>query len=361
MTEWICNALWNSVVFYSDDTIAPCCQYKSHYDISIFNDTDTFKTIQQEMLNGTIPDGCIACKKDEDDGLISYRQDVYGNDPEQRNAIKYIDIRNDNNCNLKCRICSPEYSSLWGKLLNIPSIKHSHIFDLIQPLLTNKLVDIYFTGGEPFLNPTHIKILEELDNKNILSNVRLRYNTNLTTLSLNNKNILEFWKKANAVLVNGSLEAIGEPLENIRSGTKWSKIDKNIKKIHWLEEEHIKLKIVSTIGALNVWFLEDLFKYCYAYNIDLHLQELYDPDFLTLNTLPIDIRKKAIYHLSSLYSKYPQFYALKTIINNIDMVNTEHLFTHLISHVLYLDKKNNERLFDLLPLEDYTKQYILYY
>jgi hypothetical protein len=27
----------------------------------------------------------------------------------------------------------------------------------------------------------------------------------------------------------------------------------------------------------------------------------------------------------------------------------------------YLDRKNNEKLFDLLPLKDYTNQYILYY
>lgn len=361
MPNWICNAPWNSIVFYSNDTIAPCCQYKFHTEISSFNNTNTFKTIQQEMLTGNIPDGCLACKKDEDDGLISYRQDVYGNDSSHRNTIKYIDIRNDNNCNLKCRICGPEYSSSWGKLLDSPSIKHSSISDILDNIITNDIVDIYFTGGEPFLNPTHHRILELLDNKNLLSNVRLRYNTNLTTLSFNNKNVLYYWKKAKTVLINGSLEAISEPLENIRSGAKWSKIDKNIKKIHWLNEDHIQLKIVSTVNALNVWFLKDLCSYCYAYDIELQLQELYDPDFLTINALPMEIRHIIINKLSKLYTDYPQLTMLNAIINNIDTINAEHLFSHLISHILYLDKQNNENLFDLLPFNDYTNQYILCY
>jgi|APSaa5957512535_1039671.scaffolds.fasta_scaffold89016_2 molybdenum cofactor biosynthesis enzyme MoaA len=360
MSNWICNAPWNSIVFYADNTIAPCCQYKSHTDISSFDNVHTFNTIQQEMINGNIPNGCSACKKDETDGVISYRQDVYGDDPMHRNTIKYIDVRNDNNCNLKCRICGPEYSSSWGKLLNTPLIKHTNVFNLIQPLLTNDIVDIYFTGGEPFLNPTHYTILKDLDSKNLLPSIRLRYNTNLTTLSLNNKDVLYYWKKANTVLINGSLEAIGEPLENIRSGAKWAKIDKNIKKIHRLNVDHIKLKIVSTVGALNVWFLTDLFNYCHSHEIELQLQELYDPDFLTINALPIEIRNVIIRQLSELYRKHPHD-TLKSIIDNIDIVNDEHLFTHLISHVLYLDRKNNEKLFDLLPLEDYTNQYILYY
>ena len=189
MSNWICNAAWNSVVFYSDDTIAPCCQYKDKFPITDIS-THTFKSIQNEMLHGIKPAGCDACIKDENDGLISYREDVYGDDPLFRNSIRYIDIRNTNNCNLKCRICGPEYSSSWDKVINhTSSVKYTPIFKYVLPLLTEDLVDIYFTGGEPFLNEDHSKVLHELDKRRLLPNIRLRYNTNLTTLSLNNKNV----------------------------------------------------------------------------------------------------------------------------------------------------------------------------
>jgi len=354
MTKWICNAPWNSVVFYSDGTIAPCSQYKDKFPITNIS-TDTFKNIQDNMLNGIKPLGCSACINDEGNGLISYREDVYGDDELFRNSIKYIDIRNSNNCNLKCRICGPEYSNSWNNIINETStVQYTSILKYVLPLLTTDVNDIYFTGGEPFLNADHPDILKELDKRNLLPNIRLRYNTNLTTLSLKNKDILYFWNKAKTVLVNASIEAIGTPLENIRSGCKWSKIEKNINTIK--DIPHIDLTLTSTVSSLNVWFIPELFQYCENNNITLQLQELYDPDFLTINSLPLPLREKA----SELLQKYSSNTSIKSIISNINTY-PEHLFSHLVAHILYLDKINDENLFDLLPYKRYTIDHILSY
>ena len=74
------------------------------------------------MLEGIKPDVCNKCYKTEDESDWSPRiQET--NDwiskfgaPDIKNPIvEFIDVRYDPTCNLKCKTCGPEESTLWQK------------------------------------------------------------------------------------------------------------------------------------------------------------------------------------------------------------------------------------------------------
>lgn len=83
-----------------------------------------------------------------------------------KRELKGIQFKLSNKCQLACAHCGPNLSTEWAKILNIkPHVTSVEIDDKLihelQNLLPN-LVEIKFTGGEPFLDPSHYKILESL-------------------------------------------------------------------------------------------------------------------------------------------------------------------------------------------------------
>jgi radical SAM protein with 4Fe4S-binding SPASM domain len=93
-------------------------------------------SVRKEMLAGKQPDICRRCWDNEKFGITSYRQQqtltylkylprviTAPATGEMASGIKYLDIRFNNTCNLKCVMCSSNYSSLWQEdekeLINI--------------------------------------------------------------------------------------------------------------------------------------------------------------------------------------------------------------------------------------------------
>lgn len=346
---WLCNAAWNSIVFYPNSKIAPCCQYHSDHFIPIedYRGTETFQAIQTQMLAGEIPAGCVRCQQREEKNQQSYRE-FYGQDPERRQHIKHIDLRNSNFCNLACRFCGPEASSTWAKRLDVGFITNVSVFDYIDQMLTEHVEDVYITGGEPFLNPDHWTMLDKMIEQGYAKNIHLRYNTNLTTLSYKGKNVLDLWPAFKKVSVAVSLEATGRPLEMIRSGAKWSTIDENLS---LLESSNAQVDIFCTVGSLNVWFVAELVEYCQARKLPINFMELTEPYFLSIVNLPPEFKRQAVDILKALPVKSDE---LQTMIGYINVDDPNHVLDETVGHILLLDNMNRENLFDLMPFRDYA-------
>jgi hypothetical protein len=106
---WSCAAIDHGVTIFSDGKIAPCCQTSGDYlkPISELNNPDRFSDLKSENMSPTHP--CNKCAVAEYHGLNSYRQ-VFDRQVTLDPGIQFLDIRNSNLCNLKCRYCGPHFS-----------------------------------------------------------------------------------------------------------------------------------------------------------------------------------------------------------------------------------------------------------
>jgi sulfatase maturation enzyme AslB (radical SAM superfamily) len=350
-TPWICNAAWNSITFYPNGKIAPCCQYHvDHFKpLADFNGTETFKDIQEQMMEGEIPPGCIRCQQREEKKQFSYRTH-YGTEPDRRHHFKHIDLRNSNFCNLACRFCGPEASSTWAKRLDVGFITDVSVFEYVDSMLTEHVEEVYITGGEPFLNPDHWTMLEKIIERGLAKNIHLRYNTNLTTLTYKGRNVLDYWPEFKKVSLSVSIEAVGRPLEMIRSGAKWHVIEQNLDQLKAVSK-NVSIEIFCTVSSLNVWFLPELVEYLKLRKLPIQFLELTEPDLMSIVNLPVEFRTQAVDILKSLDTNSSE---IKNMIGYINLNDPFHILERLVMHILMLDNLNKENLFDLMPFKDYA-------
>ena len=110
-----CKAPWTSISYRPGGKFAPCCQWNDKY----FDSPE--QVIQQvggAFLNDNIPAGCqSACGIDIpiDTPGRHYRKnfDRYQTDFKS-STVQFLDFRNNNLCNLKCRSCGPKFSTSWS-------------------------------------------------------------------------------------------------------------------------------------------------------------------------------------------------------------------------------------------------------
>jgi molybdenum cofactor biosynthesis enzyme MoaA len=211
---------------------------------------------------------------------------------------------------------------------------------------------MYFTGGEPLILSDHWEILEELIQKNLSNHIKLVYNTNLTTLKYKDKDIIDIWKNFDSVEVRCSIDAVGEPLEYIRSGSNWLKIKNNIESLlSIVDNTNIKLSITPVLSILNLWFVDKLFEFADENKIPVSLMILYGPDYLGLNVVPDQLKDLALAQVEKI-KKYISLQQQQVIVNLINDNINQCLFQHTLRHVMLLDNLRNENLFKLLPFKD---------
>ncbi len=169
-----------------------CCFAKYHHgdDVLGFHNQSLldvwnnppYKNIRNQLLKGEIPAECNeVCFGLEDSGGVSNRQQVnhrfqqYAHlqnqteaDGYQPTIPRYLDIRFGNLCNFRCRMCGPKSSTGWyeevkinnGKIID--SFTENELFWKDVSIIAPHLSDVYFAGGEPFLQNGHYKLIEHL-------------------------------------------------------------------------------------------------------------------------------------------------------------------------------------------------------
>jgi molybdenum cofactor biosynthesis enzyme MoaA len=347
---WNCAAIDHGVTFFPNGKIGPCCQISANYlkPISLIRDSNRFADLKTENP----PSACHYCISAESNNLSSYRQ-LFNKLNNNTPGIQFVDVRHTNQCNLKCRYCGPHFSSQWAKELNhTVEIKTQSVADYKDVIVNDTVHWIYFTGGEPLILGNHWEILEELIQKNLSKHIKLVYNTNLTTLKYKDKNIIDIWKNFDSVEVRCSIDAIGEPLEYIRSGSNWLKIKNNIESLSsTVNNTNIKLSITPVLSILNLWFVDKLFEFADENKIPVSPIILYGPDYLGLNVVPDQLKDLALAQVEKI-KKYISLQQQQVLVNLINYNVNQCLFQHTLRHVMLLDNLRNENLFKLLPFKD---------
>ena len=358
---WSCAAIDHGVTIFPNGKIGPCCQIDADYlkPISELNNPDRFADLKTQDCPSGHP--CNKCSVNEYHGLPSYRN-TFDSAVTSAPGLQFVDIRNTNFCNLKCRYCGPHFSSQWAEELGkFPLIQHQDITDYKDILITDALHWMYFTGGEPLINSEHWTLLEELIDSGRASRISLMYNTNLTTIKYKDKNIIDLWQQFKTVNIQCSIDAVGEPLEYIRSGTSWEKIKLNLDQLVSVSQNsNINITLSPVLSILNIWFINELYKYASSKNIPIELIILSGPDYLALDAIPDSLKPLALGIIDKLESNYNVDNKIVLRIKDlITKARNEALFQQTISHVLLLDNLRGEKLFDLLPFKSIAVNNIL--
>lgn len=306
-----CKKLWNHLYVGTDGNTNPCCLADHRFPLGsidkIKSNNDVFELTEQirsEMMQGYRNRACAVCYEKEDSGIQSARQVVDCTD--QPLLITTLDIRLNNICNFKCRMCSEYFSSaiqqetveLYGKDATLGFEKISLVkeekqvrtsrLENILPFLNSNTESIYFAGGEPLLTAEHYEILDRLIEIGH-TDLKISYNTNLSTLYYKKKSVLDRWLQFSNIIVGASIDASDAVAEYVRHGTVWNEIVNNINIIK-NNAPHVKLNIASAVNCLtienlialqNTWIDHGLFDVD-----DFQVSVVVSPIFLSPAVLP---------------------------------------------------------------------------
>lgn len=348
---WNCAAIDHGVTIFPNGKIAPCCRIAADYLKPVLEITNPDRFKDLKSINP--PAACHSCVSDEFRNISSYRQ-MFNSKVTTDPGLQFVDIRNTNLCNLKCRYCGPHFSSQWAKELGHKiSIVSTEIDHTV--LITDSLHWMYFTGGEPIINAEHWELLDHLITSGRSTNISLSYNTNLTTLKYKDKNIADIWSQFKKVKVLCSIDTVGKTYEYIRSGADWDQVDSNI---NFLNKMAVDVSLSPVISILNIWKIDQLCLYAEKNQLEIFPTILNGPDYLALNVIPDRFKQQALTAAASL-KKHIDINVYNHIIELINNNINQCLFKHTISHILLLDHLRKENLFDLLPFKDLALEEIL--
>ena len=324
-----CLLPWTTLHIRTDGSSRPCCLWSgpslgNAHSSSIDDlwNSPNMKALRLDMMRGRPRAGCWRCYKDERTGFRSNRQAVNvsldrhrgrerltapdGTLP--RHPVPLLDIRFSNVCNLRCRTCDKSQSSSWmadAQALGLPVeggpiLKPYDDWDAfwrqLQPVLQEGLEEISFVGGEPLIMEEHYRILDFLIARG-LTDVRLTYNTNFSTLRFQGRDVIDLWSRFHDVRVLASLDGSGRRGEYLRKGLNWEAVVANRKEmLHRCPD--VAFSIFATLSIFNALHLPDFHREWVEKGYILHdafvLTTLVTPEMYRMQVLPPTLKERVL-------------------------------------------------------------------
>ena len=365
-----CMAKWHHTTIYLQTGETHSCYHPRPHkipleeviiDASALHNTNQKKLERLEMLNGGKPSGCQYCWNIENmgDDYVSDRKErnvtIYT--PERYMQIKkgewdqninpeYIEISFGNECNFKCGYCHPKHSSSYHK-----EIKDFGPYEMVKnhrndinwfkvyeeetnpyveawwrwwPEVSKTLNILRITGGEPLLQSSTWRLLEDLD-KNPLPNLELNINSNfgvkpiLIDRLVDRVNKLIEEKKIKSFKMFTSIDTWGKPAEYIRTGLDLELWERNFNK--YMSDTKLPITFMITFNILSVTTFQSLlekilewrkkYKFVTEHKVRFDTPYLKEPLQYDMNILP-----------KGEFMPY-MFSHLEFIKNNVDDKNVE--------------------------------------
>ena len=343
-----------------DGGICACC--RSH-PVGFINkeslediwNNDTMKRIRKQVLNNERPPECEPCFNLEDQGVESLRmRHISGKIPEARInlypdalsklredytmpfEIPTMELKLNNLCNLKCRMCHPMDSTSWNDWKEIKEFyqkENNIMYEIVEehnlerkPFL-DKFRDnpqwwenferllphfrrVEFAGGEPLMDPQHYRILDML--KPYAQNIEIKYATNGTTLGINGgRTIHDYWPHFRSVAVNVSLDGIGDVYNYIRGNSDFAQVEKNIREIQKFPNIS-RIVGACTVQVSNILSLDKTIEYFLDHlDIVFHTHRVEYPKVLSAQVLPEKLKALAIQRLQEVNYRIKDFKLVK--------------------------------------------------
>lgn len=296
-----CLAKWHHTTIYLQTGETHSCYHPPPHKIplqelkdnpSALHNTQEKKLQRVAMLDGDKPGGCQYCWNIEALGsdYISDRHErnasIYR--PERLKEItdsnwdfninpEYIEVSFGNECNFKCGYCHPKHSSSYHKEIRDHgpyTMVKNHRNDINWfttyeeetnpyveawwrwwPTVSKTLNILRITGGEPLLQQSTWRLLEDLD-KNPLPNLELNLNSNLGVKPVLVQRLAEkveklrIEKKIKSFKLFTSIDTWGNRAEYIRTGLDLSVWENNFHT--YLTKTHYPVTFMITFNILSV-------------------------------------------------------------------------------------------------------------
>jgi len=384
MSKTFCPLPWIHLGTHPHGGVTPCCisdhtdglnrarDYSDNGDL-VFNlndhsidkhmNSDYFKQIRLEMLNGKEPLACKRCYDEERKGLESKRihessvYETYSSDYARKLTsknggilldLRFVELRLGNVCNVRCRTCNPASSSRWVKdykqIVNTLEFVNDgyswldHKHDFQWPEDENFYEDLYscapnmevlyINGGEPTLIKAHWKFLEMLIESGRSKNIILWYNINMTNIP---DNAISLWKEFKEARVCPSIDDLDQRNTYIRFPTVWSDVEKNLDILKATSE--LTVRITQTVSAYSYIYLDEFLDWA---PVPVDMNFVYDPDYLSPAILPPVVRRQAHEKFRTTMGNKHQLETLLSMYNNDDWDKTK--WEHFCRYNDELDK-----------------------
>jgi len=358
-SETFCMHPFTGLATREDGAICACCRshpvgFIQQNSLEEIWNNDTMKRIRKSVLTNIRPPECEPCFSLEDQGVESLRKrHISGAIPEARiklypNAldalkddysmpfeIPTMELKLNNLCNLKCRMCHPMDSTSWNDWSVVKkyykqennimyAIVEEH--DLENKPHLDKFQDspewwaslekllphfrrVEFAGGEPLMDPQHYRILDMLAPYG--HQIEIKYATNLSMLGKSNRTVWQYWPKFKSVAVNVSIDGIGDSYEYVRGNASWTELVNNIKQIQTIPNISrivgavtVQVSNVLVLDKMIEYFLDDL-------GIVFHTHRVEYPKVLSAQVLPRELQVLAITKLRAVEQRLEEFKMVK--------------------------------------------------
>ncbi len=281
--------------------------------------------LREQFLNGEKPEACHRCWDEERAGknslrlrTLKYFPDDYENFIKTglwQTGPKTAVFKTSNICNLACRSCAGWDSSFYkqegqhyletyktttqhnGQTIPhnrfIPRRAPKHMDFMAYNEIAANLEKLDFFGGEPFLNVTHLDLLNYLIEKNLSSKMTLFYSTNGTHLP--SERLKNAWTHFKMVQISFSVDGLEKKFEYLRWPGKWEQLQKVITDVTALKNKlncEIVLMGSMTISSINVLDADELVAW-HKSKFGIHyINMVQSPDYLAIHTLPEAVKKE---------------------------------------------------------------------
>src|SRR5210317_1916765 len=306
--------------------------------------SDKMKEIRKQVLNDERPDVCKPCFDLEDQGVQSLRQrHIEGVIPEARInlypdalekleddysmpfEIPTMEIKTNNLCNLRCRMCHPLDSTSWTdwnevedfyvkegnflpktiKELNLDKSRFTDGFANKDWFWDNLKKNapyfrrVEFAGGEPLMDPTHYRILDMLAPYG--DNIEIKYATNGTVTGIKGgRTIHDYWPKFKKVSVNVSIDGLHDVYSYIRGNGNFAEVEENVKVFQSFKNVDyvvgactVQVGNVMQLPKIIDYFLNNMGIVFYSHRVNY-------PNVLSAQCMPTEYKYKVIQQLEEL-------------------------------------------------------------
>jgi MoaA/NifB/PqqE/SkfB family radical SAM enzyme len=356
-------------------------------DASEVWNSDYYKQLRIDLINGIQNKNCDSCWKVEQNGGHSMRknenshysdddiQEIISNVTNGHNRIlpKLFDFKLGNLCNLKCIMCCQLSSSLhesevrtWkSKNIKLPALLDyieityknenqqyridknncDNILENLKSILPH-LTTLQLVGGEPLINPFTFEIVDKLIQLGYAKNLKLDIITNLSVVDDLFIKKLEQFKSVQLTCSYDHVDPV--KFHFIRYPANYTEFKHNFDKIL---KSDINVSISTTFSIFNIFDLEQILDEFEKLQLPISFNYVVDPNYFSIKYLDPDQKLKVIQIVDKVLKKD----------YNIFSKNTG-LVTYLrdIEKLLYADQSDYEQVIAertrVLALYDSTRK-----
>ena len=315
-----CNAPWLGLYYEGTEGCRPCCEWKGETfqgNIKEYETSGYLHDFKKMMYDDEESIYCRECTHNEKVGGHSRRQyydrwqccsdeDMpFNRDAKGIHQIVRLDYRAGNKCNMMCRMCGPQSSSLLEEEIiesgeqEIGFIKHINTED-VYSLDLSECEEISILGGEPSIDLKVRKFMNYVADNH--PNIRVVVTTNATNSSEKwFKTLLRFCRGAGLQIIL-SVDAAGATQEFQRkSNIGWNTIKKNIVKYREMAKNNneCEISIQLTCTAINLVTIDKWWDELVGLDIKIDPNQVWWPKGMAVSCIPTELKHKSIEFLTN--------------------------------------------------------------